>query len=327
MRTSLRIGIVGSGVAVAGSAALAALAPAAGAAPGASYRSTATGTSGKVTVTNAVLTPLTETATPGNSPKAGHISSAQVLSALQGVPTAGPALVSAIQNANPGGAALVTVSASADGSTAACATVLGSDCTAGGRPNPVVIKLGLRDLPVTQLTSALQNLVNPSLVLTVNGPRANCATGPGGSSPTASQSDGDVTATIQDASGHSVGPAIGLHSGDVFSQLGGLGLPSLGGQIPLTLTITPGSHIVGNKASSATAAELGLSSSGSNIFDVKSATAACGAGALSQVPGTRPGTTGRAPSTPGERPLKGIGTDEGRSAAPARPWLALNGMP
>lgn len=327
VRTSLRIGIVGSSMAFAGSAALAALAPAAGAAG--SYQSTATGRSGQVTINTTVLQAITETATPGNSPKTGSIGSGQVLSALQGVPTAGPALVSAFQNANPGGTDLVTASANADGSSAACAQVLGSDCTASGQPHPLVIKLGLSDLPATQLTSSLGNLTGASLVLTITGPQATCATGPGGSNPTANDSQPTVVATVLTASGSQVGPAIRLGSGQIFGQLGSIGLPSLASQIPLALTITPGSTSVGSGSASATAAEVGLSASGSNLFDIKSASASCGPSTPgSSVPGTGPGAPGgSSPSTTGEKPLKGIGTDEGRSQAPAaEPWLALNGM-
>lgn len=330
VRTSLRIGIAGSSIAFAGSAALAALAPAAGAAPSAgSYQSTATGQSGQVTVNTTVLPAITETATPGNSPKTGYIGSGQVLSALQGVPAAGPSLVSAFQNANPGGTDLVTASANANGSSAACAAVLGSDCTASAAPNPLVIKLGLSDLPVTQLTSSLGNLTGASLVLTINGPQANCATGPGGSNPTASDSPAKITGSVQTANGSQVGPSIGLNGGDIFSQLGSLGLPSLASQIPLNLTITPGSTSIGSGSASATAAEVGLSASGSNLFDIKGASAACGPSAPgSSGPGTGPGSSsGSSPSTTGEQPLKGIGTDEGTSSpAQAKPWLALNGM-
>lgn len=353
MRTSVRVGIVGSSIAVVGSAALAAVAPSAGAVPSAgSYKSTATSTSGQVTVGGTPQSLLSATATPGNSPKTGSVGSAQLLSALNGVPTVGPDLVAAFKSGNPGGTDLVTVSsnASSGGTSAGCAAVLAADCTSGGS-HPFVIKLGLGDLAAglgsTPLGGVLASLPDPtkdSIVLTINGPRATCTAGPGGSGLTASESPADIVASVEDANGQQVAPPIPIHGGDILSQLSGLGLPSsVAQQVPLTVTTSPGSKTVSGGKAVATAGELGLGASGTSLFDVKGATASCGpntqttgtgggtgpgTGPGSTGPGsTVPGSTGTAPSTSGEKPLTGIKTDEGRSSITSEPWLALNGMP
>lgn len=331
MRTSLRIGIVSSSIAVAGSAALAAAAPA-GAAPS-SYKSTATGQSGQVTVNSSQLPGITVTATPGNSPKSQSVSSTQVVQALQGVPALGPSLAAAFHSTNPSGVDLVTATANADGSSAACAEVFGGDCTASGQGQPVVIHLALTSLPNTQLTSSLQGITGAALVLTINGPTASCSTGPGGSNPQASDSAADISASVENGTGGTVFGPVKVHGGDLFSQLGALQLPSaLASQLPLSVSVAPGHHSVGGGAASATAAEIGLNSTGSNLFDIKGASASCGptsgngGGGGGNGGGGGTGTGGTGPGN-GESHLNRIGTDLGRSTAPAEPWLALNGMP
>lgn len=352
----MRIGIVSSSVAVIGwGAALAALAPSAGAASGqassANYDSTATATVGEVNIAGTDQSLLTTTATSGDSPKSASIGSGQVLSALQGVPTLGSALSVAFQNANPGHTDLVSESATAspDGTSTACAAVLSADCTT--RPMSLIVKLGLTDLTSalsgTPLAGLVKQLPDPlgeyAVVLTLNGPRASCSAGPAGS--------GDVSATDNPAgasldiraNGQSVLPngPVALSGGDVFSQvltaekaspLSPL-LQMLTIKAPLTLTLDPNSrkYTSGSKAT-ATTGELGLSSGGTTIFDVKTATVTCGAN--TEVAGATPAPSpaGSSPSTSsstsGEEPLSGIQTDEGRSAIPAaKSYLALSGMP
>jgi hypothetical protein len=351
----MRIGIVSSSVAVIGwGAALAALAPNAGATPGqassANYDSTATATVGEVNIAGNDQSLLTTTATSGDSPKSASIGSGQVLSALKGVPTLGSAVSMTFQNANPGHTDLVSESATAspDGTSTACAAVLSADCTT--RPMSLIVKLGLKDLTSALGGTPLSGLVNQLplplgdyvVALTLNGPRASCSAGPAGS--------GDVSATDNPAGasldirakGKSVLPngPVALSGGDVFGQvlnaqksspLAPL-LQALTSKAPLTLTLDPNSrkYTSGSKAT-ATVGELGLSSNGTTIFDVKAATVTCGPNTEVASATPVPSPSGSSPSTgstSGEKPLSGIQTDEGRSAIPAaKSYLALSGMP
>jgi hypothetical protein len=386
VRTSTRIGIVGSSVAVAGSAALAAFAPSAGAAAGqassARYDSTATATVGSVDIDGNTQSLLAATATSGDSPHSASIGSGQVLSAVQGVPTLGPALATAFEKANPGGTDLVTESATAspDGTSTACAAILAADCTT--KPMSLVLNLGLGDLPAvsspssSSTSSSAGGSGNPvssvlgqvgqavgkvtghssqasstsqatqagkgsspldyTLRLTINGPRASCSAGPAGSGDL-SATDNPAGATVDlVANGKSVLPGgpIAVSGGSIVQQL----LDSVGGtpvssllsglesKAPLALTLDPNSrkYISGSKAT-ATAGEVGLSSGGTTIFDVKAATVTCG-------PNTQAATTSTSSSTmppagtSAEKPLTGIQTDEGRWVPPARSdalWIGL----
>jgi hypothetical protein len=386
VRTSTRIGIVGSSVAVAGSAALAAFAPSAGATTGqassARYNSTATATVGSVDIDGNAQSLLTTTATSGDSPHSASIGSGQVLSALQGVPTLGPALVTAFEKANPGGTDLVTESATAspDGTSTACAAILAADCTT--KPMSLILNLGLGDLPAASSSSSSSssssggsgnpissvlgqvgqavgkvtgrssqaagqksqaqaskgsNLLDYSLTLTINGPRASCSAGPAGSGDL-SATDNPAGATVDLlANGKSVLPGgpISVSGGDIFKQLlsavGGTQvgtlLSDLEGKAPLALTLDPNSrkYTSGSKAT-ATAGEVGLSSGGTTLFDVKAATVTCGPNTQAATTSTSSSSTTAPTGTSGEKPLTGIHTDEGRWVPPARSdalWIGL----
>ena len=133
---------------------------------------------------------------------------------------------------------------------------------------------------------------------------------------------------------------IALSGGDVFKQLFAAEassplapvLQQLENSSPLSVTIDPNSrkYISGSKAT-AIAGELGLSANGTTIFDVTAAKASCGPN--TETASTTPAPSSPAPSSPtgtstsGEKPLSGIQTDEGRSAAAGNSYLALNGMP
>ena len=345
MRTSMRIGIVGSSVAVAGSAALAAFAPGAGASSG--YDSVGSATVGSVTIAGHTQNLASVTATTGNSPASENIGSGQLLAALKNVPTLGPALAAGFQNANPGNTDLVTESAtaSADGHSTACAAVLSADCTT--KPMSLILKLGLSDLvsslPSNPITGTLPDPLSAyQIVLTLNGPRASCAVGPAGSGQVyATDNPAGATIDIQ-ANGKSVlpnGPVV-LSGGDVFKQLFDAEkssplapvLTQLEGSSPLSVTIDPNSrkYISGSKAT-AIAGELGLSSGSTTIFDVTAAKASCGpnteTASTSPAPSSPAPSSQTSPATSGEKPLSGIQTDEGRSAAAGNSYLALNGMP
>lgn len=360
MRTSMRIGIVGSSVAVAGSAALAAVAPSAGAAPAArassaGYHSKANAGVGVVTIDGTKVSLLSASADSANG-SAAHsdsIGSGQLLTALQNVPTLGPVLAAAFQQANPGHFDLATVAATAstNGTSAGCAAVLAADCTSGGQLRSLILKVGLADLPAGLLPSSVTNLVSQlggsladyAVVLTLNGPRASCAVGPaGGSDVSATDNPAGAEVDIQ-ANGKSILPTgpISLSTGAIFAQLfaaekgsplGSL-LSALSAKLPLGVIVNTNSrkYSAGPKAT-ATADELGLTSNGTTIFDVKLASASCGpnteAASSAPVPSPTPSTGPGTSSTSGEKPLTGIQTDEGRSTVPAaKSWLALNGMP
>jgi hypothetical protein len=386
VRTSTRIGIVGSSVAVAGSAALAAFTPSAGATTGqassARYNSTATATVGSVDIDGNTQSLLTTTATSGDSPHSASIGSGQVLSALRGVPALGPALVTAFGKANPGGTDLVTESATAspDGTSTACAAILAADCTT--KPMSLVLNLGLGDLPAasspsSSTSSSSGGSGNPvssvlgqvgqavgkvtgrssqaasqksqaqagkggdpldySLTLTINGPRASCGAGPAGSGDL-SATDNPAGATVDLlANGKSVlsgGQPISVSGGDIFKQLlaaaGGAQvgtlLSGLEGKAPLALTLDPNSrkYTSGSKAT-ATVGEVGLSSGGTTIFDVKAATVTCGPNAQAATTSTSSSTM-PPDGTSAEKPLTGIQTDEGRWVPPAQNdalWIGL----
>jgi hypothetical protein len=342
VRTSTRIGIVGSSVVAAGGAAFGAVAPAAYAAPSAtSYHATASSSSGDVTIGNQKIQLEKTAAYPGHSPEHGSIGTAQLIPVLQGVPGIGPALVKAIQTANPSGLDVVTVSADANasGNSSACAAVLAADCTSSS--HPLKLDLGLADLGITTLTGALSSVTGVALQITLNGPTATCTESANGQG-TANDSPVDATAQLVDSTGQPLAqtPPIQLHGGDILSQLGGLGLPSTGASLGLILN--GGSKSVSNGKATATALEVGLTSGGSTLLDVKGATVTCGPNGASNggggggtggggTGGNGGGTgglgTGTGPTTNGEAPLTGIGTDEGRSTAPAQPWNALAGMP
>ncbi|HEX6450099.1 MAG TPA: hypothetical protein VF060_11630 [Trebonia sp.] len=351
----MRIGIVGSSVAVIGwAAALAALAPSAGATPGqassANYDSTATAKVGEVNIAGTDQSLLTTTATSGDSPKSASIGSGQVLSALKGVPSLGSALAAAFQQANSGNTDLVSESATAshDGTSTACAAILSADCTT--RPMSLSVKLGLTDLtsalngsPLAGLIKQLPDSVDAyTVVLTLNGPWASCSAGPAGSGDvSATDNPGGASLDIR-ANGKSALPngPVALSGGAVFSQVltavkGSPVTPllqMLTSKASLTLTLNPTSRkYTSGSTATATADEIGLSSGGTTIFDVKLATVTCGPNTEAAGATPAPGPSESSPSTgstSGEKPLSEIQTDEGRSSIPAaQSYLALNGMP
>lgn len=359
MRTSMRIGIVGSSIAVAGSTALAAFAPTAGAASGhassAGYNSKANAALGTITIAGTTRSLLSASANSANGDQANsdNIGSGQLLSALKNAPApVGPALAAALQKSNPGHFDLATVAATAStgGTSTGCAAVLAADCTAGGQLRSLVLKLGLSDLTAALAGTPLANLVSQlpdplsayDVVLTLNGPRASCAVGPAGSADV-SATDNPAGAVVDiRANGKSILPTgpITLSTGQIFAQLfaaeknsplGSL-LSTLSAKLPLGVIVNPNSrkYSAGPKAT-ATADELGLTSSGMTIFDVKLADASCGPNTEAVSSAPAPGSSGTSPSTgstSGEKPLSGIQTDEGRSAgATGARWLALTGAP
>ncbi|MCL2583481.1 MAG: hypothetical protein FWE35_13620 [Streptosporangiales bacterium] len=335
MRASTRIGIVGSGFAVVGSAALAALAPSAVASSG--YNSTAAAESGSVNIGGTPATAVSASATPSNSPQASSVPSSSLTDELNGglqglsgnVLSSSPDLVA------------VEATATSSGQSSGCAIVLGSNCDDGGTPLKFTLDAG------TLAGSGVGSL--PLVTVIVNGPKASCSAGPDGSGLNASDDQGTITASVAG------GQPVSLSPGD--NLFGALGLSDLGKQISITPVIGQGHHHIGGGKASATAGEIGLDGPSGPIFDVKGATTTCGpnnAAAGSGSPGKpgspgapgapggngspgsngAPGTNGltstsvpSSTSTSGESPLGGgIQTDEGRSASSSAPgWLALNG--
>lgn len=319
---------------MAGGAAFAAVAPAAYAAPSAtSYHSTATSSSGNVTIGDQKLQLEKTAAYPGNSPKSASIGTAQLIPVLQGVPGIGPALARAVQTANPSGTDVVTVSAYAnsDGNSGACAAVLAANCANNASSHPLKINLGLADLGITSLTGALSSVTGVSLQITLNGPTATCTESANGHG-TANDTPLDATAELVDSTGKAVSQPVQLHGGDILGQLGGLGLPATA-TTSLGLIVSGGSKHVGSGTSTATALEVGLTAGGSTLLDVKGATVTCGPNGTSGGGGGTGGGGGNGGGGAGTgggggvTPITSIGTDEGRSTAAAEPWAALNGMP
>jgi hypothetical protein len=216
----------------------------------------------------------------------------------------------------------------------------------------LVFNLGLGDLTSTLTSTPLAGVLNKlpgdqlgdTIELSLNGPRASCSVGPAGSGDvSATDNPAGASVNIVDSSGKSILPngAIPVSGGDIFNQLlGALNgsplaslLQQLSSQAPVSVTLDPNSrkYTSGSKAT-ATAGELGLSSGGTTIFDVKAATVTCGpnteAAVATPAPSSPSGSSPSTGSTSGEKPLSGIQTDEGRSAIPAaQSYLALNGMP
>lgn len=360
MRTSTRIGIIGSSFAVAGSAALAALAPSAVASSG--YNSTAKASSGTVNVGGDAVPAASASATPSNSPQADAVPSSDLTSELQGGLSGVPGLGDATLN----GSDIVAVEATANsgGDSSACAAVLASNCDGGG--TPIVLTYDINNLlgsltgtggGLLPLPGALKN--GGSLVVTINGPKASCSAGQNGSGLTASDDSGTASGQLLTTKGHPIGGPITLASGDILSQIGPLQkvLSEVGSSTGLNLTLGAGSASKSGGAATATAGEVGLTAAGTTVLDVKGATATCGpneaAGSSGGGSGSGSGgsggqggsggsggsgTTGAtgpagtsiptSTSTSGETALGGgIQTDEGRSPSSTPGWLALNGNP
>lgn len=351
-------------MAVAGSAAIAAFAPSAGATSG-SYDSVASASVGAVSIAGNAETLASATATTGNSPQSDNIGSGKLLSALAAVPNIGSALESAAQAANWGNTDLVTESATAtaDGHSTACAAILSADCTT--KPMSLVLKLGLKDLlaalhgaaPLPGGHSALTDPLSAfQVVVTLNGPRASCAVGPEGSGDTyATDNPAGGTLDLQD-NGKSLLPngPVAISGGDLFAQLSnamtgstdplapvlGKVVSTLGAKAPLSVTFDPNSrkYTSASKAT-ATAGGLSISTAGAagtmNLLDVAAASATCGPNTeTASSPAPAPASSSPAPAAPGtstatsgETPLSGIQSDEGRSVPSGNSYLALNGMP
>ena len=342
MRTSTRLGIAGSGVAVAGSAALAALAPGAVAAPGQAratpaYHSTATAEVGTVAVGHNQLDPLRVTATNANSPQDKKYTLAVLLAELNDVPVLGPAVGGALQTASPSILELASAhaTASADGVSTACATTLQASCES--MPSPVILKIKLDALSsiLDTLPTPIPNLPEFALVLTLQGPQASCEAGPAGSGKlSGNAAPAGATAQITENDSPIAGP-VTLSGGDVWTALAGEADPALAPALnllatgaPLNLTLDHGStSSPSGSAVTATSGELGLSTANATLLHVGGVTVHCGPNTLSGSAGPGPGSSGTGSGTGGEKPLGGIQSDEGRSSAPARSWLALNGMP
>jgi hypothetical protein len=355
----VRIGIIGSSVAVMGwSAGLAAFAPGAGAASGqhtsaTSYNSSATATTGAISIAGNDTSLLTDDAVTGSGPEIATLGSARLVPALKSVPALGPVLAASFQAASPASADLLSESATAtsDGTSAACAAVLSGDCTANGKPQPIILKLGLSDLNAA-LTAASPSgsrvrlppdpLADYAIVLTISGPEASCAAGPAGSGRLSASEDlAKATLDLQD-NGKSMLPAgpIALDVGNLFTQLGTTEtnsplaplLTALSSALPLALAVDPGSKSLTGSASTATTGQVVLSALGTTVFDVKSASVTCGPNtkvvpaasvhsspaASSQSYSTAPADSAATPagSVSNEIPLSSIQTDEGRSTTP-----------
>lgn len=344
----MRIGIAGSSVVVAGSAAFAALAPAAGAAS--QFNSTATAKSGNVTIGDQSLPAQSVTATPatGNQSKAvPPDGTSSVSSAL------GQAIPGSVAQFSGSNLMAVTASATPDGKSNACAAVLAASCNQGeGAPLTYTV-------PLASLGNILKiaglDASQDTLKLTVNGPTASCSAGPSGASLVSQDTPAAVQAEIDDANG-TVGTPVDLKSGDILSQLSGV--PALTSILSgltqgLNLTIKQGSHQTANGAALASTGELGLSAGSTSVFDLKGGTVSCGPnnpipGSTPTPPPASPGgnstpqaqststplTSGSQNSSPtpktssASKKLSKVQTDEGRSASDSAPaWLALNGMP
>jgi hypothetical protein len=155
VRISRRVGAAGVGVGVALGvsgvigAAVAVPAASADAATSTTYNSTATAEAGFVQA-GGVQVPVPQnsvSATDSTSPQNGSLGLSSVESALNSVPTVGPALLSAMKSANPSGASLVTESATAspDGTSSACAGLLAGGCS-DGTAAPITLDLSLSTL-------------------------------------------------------------------------------------------------------------------------------------------------------------------------------------
>lgn len=181
-----------------------------------------------------------------------------------------------------------------------------------------------------------------AIVLTLSGPEATCTAGPPGSAGsnfTATQSLASASVDIQQ-NGKSLLPGgpIALKSGDILNQLPSslpapltsalsqLNISSLTQANPVDLTIDPGSTsgVGSGPSTTATAGELGLSVSGTQLLDLKAAQAKCGPNkAAVATSATKP-----AKKTSSETPLGGgIQTDEGRSGSGSDPvlWAGVAG--
>lgn len=343
----MRIGIAGSSVVVAGSAAFAALAPAAGAAS--QFNSTATAKSGAVSVGGQQLTAQQVTATPATGDQSKAVppdGTSSVSSAL------GQVIPSSVAQFSGSNLMAVTASATPDGTSHACAAVLAASCNQGeGAPLTYTV-------PLASLGNILKiaglDVGQDTLKLTVNGPTASCSAGPSGASLVSQDTPAAVQAEIDDANG-TVGTPVDLKSGDILSQLSGVSaLTSIlsGLTQGLNLTITQGSRQTTNGAASASTGELGLSAGSTSVFDLKGGTVSCGPN--NPIPGSTPTPPPASPggnsspqaqststpltsqnSSPGSstassasKKLSKIQTDEGRSASDGTSaWLALNGRP
>jgi hypothetical protein len=354
----MKYGIIGCGIAFAGSATLASFTPSAIAAGG--YNSVSMAQAGPVQVEGQTVAPVKASANDQNLVQDNSISASQIGPALDGIPGIGKGLAASLKSGVPGGASAVVVyaQASSTGQSAACAAVLAASCS-NGKLTPLVVKIGLNDLDPTlsslpivgSVLSSVTNLVGDDLELSITGPEATCTAGPVGSTSglRATDQPGTVKADIVDSSGNAVVSPVQLKNGDILSQLGSIG-SSLGSAIPLGLTTTPGSTQYGDGTSTASTGGFGLTSQGKNVLDIASATATCGpntaagtstaatapatpaggppapaTSATSPVPGAPSAPTPSATSS--EKPLTKIQTDEGRWAPADVSYPKLSGNP
>lgn len=338
MRTSMRLGVVGSGVALLGSAAFGALAPSAGAASGQArttpaYNSTASAEVNNIVVGDTSVKPLGVTATTGNSPKSDSRSLAVLLQGLENIPVLGSAVGGALGSASPSILELASVhaTAGADGVSTACATTLQANCD--GTASPVTLKITLDTFSsiLDSLPVPVPGLSNYALKLTLQGPQASCEAGPAGSGKLSGRdTPASVTAEITENDAQLIGP-VDIPSGqNIWDQLATQGAGStladalhlLASDAPLNLTLNSGSQAKTDSKITVTSGLLGLSTAEHTLLKVGEAKATCG-------PNTRGGSPKPGPGsqTGGEKPLGGIQSDEGRSSVPAASWRALSGMP
>jgi hypothetical protein len=339
----MKYGIIGCGIAFAGSATLAAFTPSAIAAGG--YNSVAAAQAGPVQVEGQTVAPVKASANDQNLVQDNSIGANEIGTALNGIPGIGKGLAASLKSGVPGGANAVVVyaQASTTGQSSACAAVLAASCS-NGKLTPLVVKIGLNDLDPTlsslpvvgSVLSSATNLLGDDLELSITGPEATCTAGPSSTTSglRATDQPGTVKASIVDSSGNAVVSPVQLKNGDILSQLGSIG-SALNSAIPLGLTTTPGSTHYGDGTSTASTGAFGLTSQGKDVLDIASATASCGpntaAGtSTSTTPPSNPAGTSPGPDTsatspvPGavstptpsasssEKPLTKIQTDEGR---------------
>lgn len=335
----MRLGIVGSSVAVLGSAAFAALAPSAGATAAKAhatptYTSKATAEVADLTVGGVAETLLKAAATNAHSPAEDILGITPLEDALAAHAPVGPLLKAAL----PAGLNLADTYAIANstGVSAACAGILVADCTATA--SPVVLRTPLASLPVMA-----DVLTVPDLVITLHAPEASCMADAAGNKFTADANLVEATADLQE-NGTSIlagGPIVLGDGTDAWTKLatavGGTNalletaLTQLGTSDPLTFVIDNStvSHTTTGTTAEATSGELGLELGSAQILDAKAVHVSCGPNTKNATPGPGPGKPVKpGAGTTGEKPLGGIQSDEGRSAIPAASsWQALNGMP
>jgi hypothetical protein len=329
-------------------AALAAIAPSAGAAASqassTTYNSQASATIASLTVLDSTTNLFQVNANDSNSPQSNSIGLSTLTKALPASlnATIASALGGALNAANaalPNGLDVVTEEATAnpDGTSTGCAAILAGDCTTS--PHPIVLKIGLGDLSsllgATPLASLLSSapqlptsLADYNLVLTLNGPTAACTAGPAGTGLSAYANLATVSVDIQTSKGVSILKTPVTVSPDqtlkqVLSTLAsspaGTLLATVNGILPISLDSESISHSTSGGVAKAEVLGVALRLGGQTIVGADVVKVSCGANTAAAV----------TPSSPsGEKPLGAITTDLGRSSVPAADsYLALNGMP